>query len=144
MQERKPMINKNTNKILFYGYWFVCLVPVIWILFISINYLITYIDLGRLPRYGSDSGFEIELKSGREIYPIPFSGILNIFLMNTTIWCIFYLPLVVIGHFVIGLLVKSFPKLTLHQALISYLGCALYLLLWEWMPFAKMMMWYLG
>lgn len=111
------------------------LLPIIWIILILTNYLITASEIGQLPKYGIDGG--------RENHPIPYSGFLNMTLMMTTFWGIVVIPFIVLGHYLIGRIIKSFPKLTLKQVLTSYIGCGLYLLLWNWKPFSEMMTWYI-
>jgi hypothetical protein len=129
------MTHKSINSIISFAYWTMGLLPVIWILLVLSNYLIAGNELGQLPKYGIDGG--------RESYPMPYSGILNILLMLTTFWGIVLIPFIVFGHFLIGHLIKSFPKLTIKDALTSYIGCGLYLLLSTWKPFVEMMYWYI-
>ncbi|MCK9480140.1 MAG: hypothetical protein M0R38_00055 [Bacteroidia bacterium] len=129
------MTQKRINNIVSLTYWTIGLLPVIWVILVLTNYLITGNELGHLPKYGIDGG--------QESYPIPYSGLVNMILMMTTFWGIVIIPCIVLGHFIIGRLIKPFPKLTLRQALTSYIGCGLYLLLWNWKPFSAMMTWYI-
>ena len=129
------MTQKRINNIVSLTYWTMGLLPVIWIFLVLANYLITGNELGHLPRSGIDNK--------QEGYSLPYSGILNIVLLLTTSWGIIVIPVIVLGHFLIGQLIKSFPKLTLKHALTSYIGCGLYLLLSAWKPFISMMYWYI-
>lgn len=90
------------NKIIPIVYWLFGLLPVIWMIMVLTNYLVTGSDLGHLPKYGIDGG--------QESYPLPYSGILNMILMVATNFGVAVIPIIVMGHFLIGLWVLQIAR----------------------------------
>jgi len=129
------MTKKNLNRTISFFYLTVGLIPVVWMTLVLTNYLLTANELGQLPKSG--------VNFGQESFPIPYSGTLNLILMLTTFWGIVVIPCVVVGHLLLGQFLRPIPKLTWKQAFISYLGCGLYLILWNFGPFSEMMTWYI-
>ncbi|WP_417590070.1 hypothetical protein [Owenweeksia hongkongensis] len=129
------MTDKYIDKTISIFYITVGLLPIVWMILVLTNYLLTANELGRLPESG--------LNFGQESLPIPYSGTVNVVLMIITFWGIAVIPCLVVAHIILGQFLKLIPKLSLKNGLFSYLGCGLYLLLCNFKPFADMMTWYI-
>lgn len=129
------MTGNKLNRTISIFYVSLALLPIFWMILVLTNYLLTAQEIGLLPLPG--------VKIGQERFPIPYSGYLNIILMMTTIWGIVLIPALVCTHFVLGKLINPIPMLNWKYGAISYLGCGLYLVLWNFKPFADMMTWYI-
>jgi len=124
------------NRLIRFGYLTLGLIPIIWLILVSITYFKVGSEIGHLPTYNNpDSGqFKLFLK---------YDSVWNFGLLMTSMWGVIIIPLLLIGHIILSRYLKSIPKLRITDAIFGYAGYLIFILFWTVSPMSDIITWYM-
>jgi hypothetical protein len=117
-------------------YIIVGLIPISWLLLVSITYFKVGIEIGHLPTYNNpDSGqFKLFLK---------YDSIWNFGLLFISMWGVIIIPILLSLHKILPNYFNRIPKLQIKDAVFGYIGYLIFIIFWTIPPMSGIVTWYI-
>lgn len=124
------------NKLIRIGYVTFGLIPLIWLLLVTITYFKFGNEIGYLPTYNNpDSGqFKLFLK---------YDSYWNLGFLMISMWGVIIIPFLIIIHLILPKFLNQIPKLRIIDAVYGYIGYLIFIIFWTVPPMSQIVTWYM-
>ncbi len=124
------------SKIIRIGYMMFGVIPLIWLLLVSITYFKVANNIGHFPTYNNPDSSQSELF-------LKYDSVWNIGLFVPSMWGMIIIPMLMIIHVILPKFFYQMSKLQILDVIYGYIGYLIFIIFWTISPMNHMIIWYM-